>query len=65
MTFCIALRLMHEREWVHRDISTGNILVYQQGKKSVVKLADLEYAKKQSDETVHEIRTVRLVILFS
>ncbi|KAG2009028.1 other/FunK1 protein kinase [Coprinopsis cinerea AmutBmut pab1-1] len=47
----IPLRLMFLAGWVHRDISPGNILVYrgEQGSPSVVKLSDLEHAKRYPD----------------
>jgi serine/threonine protein kinase len=38
---------------VHRDVSTGNILLCGDHGK----LADLEYAKKTNDLTTHEMRT--------
>jgi serine/threonine protein kinase len=38
---------------VHRDVSIGNILSYR----GHAKLADLEYAKKKSDFTRHDLRT--------
>lgn len=49
-----ALCSLHELGWVHRDISSGNILIFDGG----VKLADLEYAKHDGDFSVHGIRTV-------
>ncbi|EAU89857.1 other/FunK1 protein kinase [Coprinopsis cinerea okayama7 len=47
----VPLRLMFLAGWVHRDISPGNILVYrgEPGSPSVVKLSDLEHAKKYPD----------------
>ncbi|KAI0093407.1 hypothetical protein BDY19DRAFT_1064761 [Irpex rosettiformis] len=41
--------------WVHRDISTGNILLFPG--KNIAKLSDLEYAKRLDDVTKHAIRT--------
>lgn len=55
-----ALRLMHKYGWVHRDVSSGNILVVD----GVVKISDLEYAKKMGDETSHNGRSVRFAPLF-
>lgn len=53
---CVVLKALHEIGWVHRDVSSGNILTDG----DVVKLADLEYAKKIGKTTGghHEIRTV-------
>ncbi|KAF9543025.1 hypothetical protein CPC08DRAFT_716824 [Agrocybe pediades] len=47
-----ALQLMHCAGWVHRDISSGNILAYEVGpggnrrSRWQAKLSDLEYAKR-------------------
>ncbi|CCM06760.1 uncharacterized protein FIBRA_09058 [Fibroporia radiculosa] len=50
----LVLQFLHEAGWVHRDLSTGNILILN-GK---VKLADFEYAKRLDDQAdAHEIRT--------
>ncbi|KAI0922904.1 hypothetical protein AcV5_009769 [Taiwanofungus camphoratus] len=49
-----ALRLMHRSGWVHRDISTGNILVDKDGNGT---LGDLEYAKRMGQLSSHEVRT--------
>jgi serine/threonine protein kinase len=46
---------MHEHGYVHRDISTGNILLY--GGRG--KLSDLEYAKEMGTGLPHEVGTVR------
>ena len=53
----IVLKALHEIGWVHRVVSSGNILVDGDS----VKLVDLEYAKKIGKTTGghHEIRTVR------
>jgi hypothetical protein len=50
----IALEIMHILGYVHRDVSAGNILFW----KSAGILSDLEFAKKSSDLTIHEVRTV-------
>ena len=56
---CPALQLIHLAGWVHRDISTGNVLIDKAGK---VRLADFEYAKKMDEESnSHDIRTVRIL----
>ncbi|KAI0943406.1 hypothetical protein AcW1_002575 [Taiwanofungus camphoratus] len=49
-----ALQLMHRSGWVHRDISTGNILVDKDGNG---RLGDLEYAKRMGQPSSHEVRT--------
>jgi len=46
---------MHMAGYVHRDVSAGNILFWN----NAGLLSDLEFAKKTSDLTVHEVRTVR------
>ncbi|KAI6107333.1 hypothetical protein EV401DRAFT_1892135 [Pisolithus croceorrhizus] len=48
-----ALQFLHSVDWVHRDISGGNVLRW--GK--IGKLADLEYAKRMDSNTTHEVRT--------
>ncbi|EKM48469.1 uncharacterized protein PHACADRAFT_77345, partial [Phanerochaete carnosa HHB-10118-sp] len=48
-----ALRALHSCGWVHRDISVGNILIVD----DVAKLADLEYAKAETDRRTHDLRT--------
>lgn len=55
LTYLSGLDLMHSLGWVHRDISYGNILLV--GKRG--KITDLEYAKEETDTSVHGIRTVR------
>ena len=52
--YLTALQAVHKCGWVHRDISSGNILLVD----GVVKIADLEYAKKMDDETSHTGRSV-------
>ncbi|KAF5364010.1 hypothetical protein D9756_001069 [Leucocoprinus leucothites] len=49
----IALLLMLLANWVHRDISTGNIILVETAPgKFIAKLSDLEYAKEFSDKSV-------------
>ncbi|KAI0085143.1 hypothetical protein BDY19DRAFT_458366 [Irpex rosettiformis] len=48
-----ALDTMHGCGWVHRDISSGNILIVD----DVVKLGDLEYTKKMDNENKHSTRS--------
>ncbi|EKM48867.1 uncharacterized protein PHACADRAFT_108066, partial [Phanerochaete carnosa HHB-10118-sp] len=48
------LDILHSANWVHRDISYGNILVV----KGKAKITDLEYAKETSDLGAHHgVRT--------
>lgn len=56
----IVLRALHAAGWVHRDISSGNVMVTSD---NVVKLADVEYAKRIENSGVkcHDIRTVRII----
>ncbi|KAF7799146.1 hypothetical protein EIP86_010377 [Pleurotus ostreatoroseus] len=49
----LALRYMHQAQWVHRDISTGNILL--EGDQTF--LIDFEFAQKVSDEASPRIGT--------
>lgn len=62
MTLSVLLSL-HAIGWVHRDISSGNVLVLD-GPAPAVKLADFEYAKEIGETTggKHEIRTVSKTI---
>jgi serine/threonine protein kinase len=48
------LKIMHTHGYVHRDVSTGNILVFE----GRGKLSDLEYSKEMQPPPLHEIRTV-------
>ncbi|KAI6016905.1 hypothetical protein BKA83DRAFT_4329397 [Pisolithus microcarpus] len=48
-----ALQLLHSIGWVHRDISTGNVLYWG----GMGKLADLDYAKHIDSSVTHEVRT--------
>ena len=54
---------MHELGWVHRDVSTGNILLYREEGEVRVILADLEYAKKMglSGPERSDVRTVSCI----
>ncbi|PPQ84865.1 hypothetical protein CVT24_013151, partial [Panaeolus cyanescens] len=42
----VGLLLLFCAGWVHRDLSTGNIMAYETGNKLQVKLCDLEYAQR-------------------
>ncbi|PSR77010.1 hypothetical protein PHLCEN_2v8109 [Hermanssonia centrifuga] len=50
---CLALQALHTAGWVHRDISSANILIDNTGR---AKLIDLEYAKKVDEECAKEMR---------
>ncbi|EKM48777.1 uncharacterized protein PHACADRAFT_132197 [Phanerochaete carnosa HHB-10118-sp] len=47
------LKVLHQCGWVHRDVSAGNVLIIN----NVGKLVDVEYAKHESDDRSHEVRT--------
>ena len=51
----VVFRFLHGSGWVHRDVSTGNVYLFD----GHGVLGDLEYAKKTDDNTQHEVRTVR------
>ena len=51
---------MHESGWVHRDISSGNILIVD----DIVKITDLEYAKNMKDDSSHSERSVCSFFIF-
>jgi serine/threonine protein kinase len=59
----LVLKCLHEAGWVHRDISSGNILIHEKDGIRQVKISDYEYAKQFNGDnktsTIHEIRTVR------
>ena len=52
-----ALEIMHMLGYVHRDVSAGNILFWED--RGI--LSDLESAKKTTDLSTHEVRTVCLL----
>lgn len=54
LTFFLVLQIVHDCDWVHRDISIANIYEY----KGRGLLGDLEYAKRGGDDTDHLFRTV-------
>ncbi|KAF7430412.1 hypothetical protein PC9H_006117 [Pleurotus ostreatus] len=51
----VALRLMYCAGWVHRDISSGNILAHPSGGAWQVKLSDLEYSRRFSFDLEHDV----------
>ena len=52
-------RLLHGSGWVHRDISIGNVYLYE-GRGL---LGDFEFAKNVADHSQPEVRTVREPLL--
>ncbi|KAJ3557293.1 hypothetical protein NM688_g1550 [Phlebia brevispora] len=57
---CLALLYIHKAGWVHRDVSSSNILWINDTDPSKLgrgKLVDLEYAKKEDDASQHLIQT--------
>ena len=58
LTSTPVLGAMHACGWVHRDVSAGNVLVHE----GIGKLADVEFAKAESDTGSHSVRTVCLPI---
>src|ERR1700678_109125 len=52
----LALEIIHRLKRVYRDVSTGNILLYQ----GVGRLSDLEFLKEVSSLQSHEVKTVCL-----
>lgn len=57
------LKYMHKAEWVHRDISAGNVYWYEEGGEGRGLLADFEYAKKMKELGKHEVITVSFAVL--
>ncbi|KAF4563857.1 hypothetical protein EYR36_003101 [Pleurotus pulmonarius] len=51
----VALRLMYCAGWVHRDISSGNILAHPIGGAWQAKLSDLEYSRRFSFDLEHDV----------
>ncbi|GJE97361.1 hypothetical protein PsYK624_135770 [Phanerochaete sordida] len=49
----LALYALHTVGWVHRDVSSGNIIIYDD--RAI--LGDVEYAKQEEDTTRHDVRT--------
>ncbi|KAF7430399.1 hypothetical protein PC9H_006104 [Pleurotus ostreatus] len=51
----VALRLMYCAGWVHRDVSSGNILAHPSGGAWQAKLSDLEYSRRFSFDLEHDV----------
>ena len=51
----LVMKALHERRWVHRDVSLNNILIDADGH---ARLTDLEFAKKVGDEDIPEFARV-------
>lgn len=58
MSIRSVLQFMHQADWVHRDISVGNVYWYEPGLQGL--LADFEYAKKMNKLGEHEVITVSI-----
>jgi hypothetical protein len=54
-------RLFHGSGWVHRDISVGNVYLYE----GHGVLGDLEFAKNMADQSQHELRMVHGIYFLS
>lgn len=59
------LKYMHKAEWVHRDISAGNVYWYKEQGEERGLLADFEYAKKMNEFGKYEVITVSSEALFA
>ena len=61
-----ALLIMHEADWVHRDISTGNLYLYTDPVSNVKRglIGDFEYAKKVGLDGKYDGRTVRNLLSY-
>lgn len=60
-----ALLLMFCAGWVHRDVSTGNVLARKSTKGWQVQLADFEYAKRYSYSECQLLSDPKIVSLMS
>jgi serine/threonine protein kinase len=62
----VGLEAIHEAKYVHRDVSSGNILLVLDsdgGKRGII--IDLEYAKEiDSEYASHGIKTVSMHLLW-
>ncbi|OSX62315.1 hypothetical protein POSPLADRAFT_1143236 [Postia placenta MAD-698-R-SB12] len=58
MQITCVLNAIHKLGWIHRDISPGNILIYEVDGEVYAKLTDLEYAKCMNlGSPAHEVKT--------
>lgn len=62
----LGLKVLHDAEYVHRDVSTGNLLLCETEEGLVCKISDLEYTHPQSTylkegEGAHDRKTVSCV----
>ena len=60
----LALRVIHEAGWVHRDLSPANLYLYTDPDTGVKRgiIGDLEYAKQAGAGASSDIRTVCISI---
>lgn len=60
----LALRVIHEAGWVHRDLSPANLYLYTDPDTGVKRgiIGDLEYTKKAGVGASSDIRTVCISI---
>ncbi|TFK29019.1 hypothetical protein FA15DRAFT_457079 [Coprinopsis marcescibilis] len=56
-TYVIGLNIFREIGFLHRDISSGNCLVYMDGTLPIPKISDLEYCKLYKDISEHDPTT--------
>ena len=58
LDFALGLKVLHDAQYVHRDISASNLLLCQTDEGPVCKITDLESAQPQVDlNTETAVRT--------